>query len=206
MQLFTSEPRVRRVMEAGDVATTVMSRLQVLETRSTGAMTSAAQRFRGKEATDHKPQAWSGENGSESFTAFKMELQNWVGTLHDNMVKVMDVAQAKEGRLMELDSKKTGISQETVDDFKDMDRRLFQVLISCTKGEAKNCVCNPERSGFMAWKQMVRGHFDPRTGSDIKTQRRGRVPETSCRRGNKMWQNLRSNTERRLMRTRRSWL
>ena len=41
--LFTCEPRVRRVMEAGDEATAVMSRLQALETRSTGAMTSFAQ-------------------------------------------------------------------------------------------------------------------------------------------------------------------
>ena len=112
VQLFTSEPRVRRVIEASDEATTVMSRLQALETRSTGAMTSAAQRFRGKEVTDHKPQAWSGENGSETFTAFKMELQNWVGSLHHNMVKVMGVAHAEEGRLMELDIKKTGSSQK----------------------------------------------------------------------------------------------
>ena len=66
-----------------------MPRLPALETRSTGAMTGAAQRFRGKAATDYKPQAWRGEKGSESFTAFKMELQNWVGTLHDNMMKVM---------------------------------------------------------------------------------------------------------------------
>ena len=63
---------------------------------------------------------------------------------------------------MELDIKNAGISQETVDNVKEMDRRLCQVLMSCTKGEAKNYVCNPERSGFKAWKQMV-GHFDPRT-------------------------------------------
>ena len=70
----------------------------------------------------------------------------------------------KIGRLMELDTKKTGISQETVDDFKDMDRRLYQVLISCTNGEAKNCVCNPERSGFMAWKQNGQGLLRPEDG------------------------------------------
>ena len=87
-------------------------------------MTSVAQRFRGKEATDYTPQTWSGEKGSESFTALKMELQNWVGSLHDNMMKVMGVAEAKEGRLMELDIKNAGMSQETVDDFKEMDRRL----------------------------------------------------------------------------------
>ena len=88
-------------MEAADEATAVMSRLQVLETRSTGAMTRVAQRFRGKEATDYKLQTWS-EKGSESFTAFKMELQIWVGSLHVKMVKVMDVAEAEEGRLMEF--------------------------------------------------------------------------------------------------------
>ena len=70
VQLFTSEPRVRRVIEAGDEATVVMSRLQALETGSTRPMTSAAQRFRGTEATQYKPQTRSGEKGSESFTAF----------------------------------------------------------------------------------------------------------------------------------------
>ena len=116
VQLFTSEQRVRRVIEAGDEATAVMSRLQALETRSTGAMTSVAQTIKGKEGTEYKPQTWSGEKGSESLTAFKMELQNWVGSLHDNMMKVMDFAQAKEGRLMQLDIRSAGKSQETVDD------------------------------------------------------------------------------------------
>ena len=66
VQRFTSEPRVSMVIEAGDEATAVMSRLQALETRSTGAMTTVPQRFRGKEATEYKPQTWSGEKGSES--------------------------------------------------------------------------------------------------------------------------------------------
>ena len=35
------------------------------------------------------------------------------------------------------------MSHDTVDDFKDSDRRLYQVLSSCTKGEAKNYACNP---------------------------------------------------------------
>ena len=104
----------------------------------------------------------SGEKGSEPFTAFKMEFQKWVGSLHDNMMRVMDVEETKEGRLMELDIRNAGMSQE---DFKEMDRRLYEMLVSCTKKEAKNCVRNLERSGFKAWKQMV-SHFDPRTGAD----------------------------------------
>ena len=40
-----------------------------------------------------------------------------------------------------------------------------QPLAACTKGEAKNYVCNTERSGVKAWKQMV-SHFDPRTGAE----------------------------------------
>ena len=43
---------------------------------------------------------------------------NWVGSLHDNMMKVMDVAEAKEGRLMELDIRNAGMTLATVDDFK----------------------------------------------------------------------------------------
>ena len=37
-----------------------------------------------------------------------MKLQSWVGSLHDNMMKVTDVAEAKEGRLMELDIRYAG--------------------------------------------------------------------------------------------------
>ena len=54
-----------------------------------------------------------------------------------------------------------------------------QVLISCAKGEAKNYVCNPERSGFKAWKQMV-SHFDPRTGAD-RSVAYARATHLACR-------------------------
>ena len=80
------------------------------------------------------------------------------------MMKVMEVTKANEGRLVKLDVRSAGRSQETVDDFKEMDRRPSQMLVPCTKGEAKNCVGNPERFGFTAWKQMV-SHFDPRSGA-----------------------------------------
>ena len=102
------------------------------------------QSFWCSEAPDYQPQASSGEKGSESLTAFKMELKSGVGSLHDNMMKVTDVAE-EEGSLMELDIRNPGMSQETVDDFKEMDRRRYQVLFSSTKGEAKNYVCDPER-------------------------------------------------------------
>ena len=49
------------------------------------------------------------------FSAFKMELQNWVGSLHDNMMKVVNVAEPKESRLMELDVRSARISQATVE-------------------------------------------------------------------------------------------
>ena len=82
------------------------------------------------------------------------------------MMKVMDVTEAKEGRLMELDIRNAGMSQETVDDFNEMNRRAYQVLISRTKEEAKNNVCNPERSGFKAWTQMVR-HIMQTWGQEV---------------------------------------
>ena len=75
VQLVTSDPRVRRVVEAGGEATTVMSRLQALETKSTSATTSVGQRFRGVEATQCRPHVWSGEKNSELLTSFRMELQ-----------------------------------------------------------------------------------------------------------------------------------
>ena len=48
-----------------------------------------------KEATEYEPQTWSGEEGSESITTFQTELQNWVGSLRDNMMKV-HVAEEKK--------------------------------------------------------------------------------------------------------------
>ena len=65
---FISEPRVRRLIEAVDDATAVMSRLEALDMRTQVSNRGS----RGKEATEFKPQTWSGEKGSESFTALKI--------------------------------------------------------------------------------------------------------------------------------------
>ena len=52
------------------------------------------------------------------------------------MMKVMDVAEEKEGRL-------NGVGQqECRNATRKTDRRLYQALISCTTGEAKNHVCD----------------------------------------------------------------
>ena len=77
--------KVRMVIEAVEEAKEVMSKLNVLERRT---ITSVAHRFRGKEATEYEPQTWFGNNESESITTFQ-KLQNWVGSLRDNMMKVM---------------------------------------------------------------------------------------------------------------------
>ena len=47
--------------------------------------------------------------------------------------------------MTELDVENAGTCQETMDDFKEVDKRLWQVLIAYTKREAKNFVCNPRR-------------------------------------------------------------
>ena len=80
---------------------------------------------------------WIGEKTKESFTAFKMELQKWVGALHDHMLKVIELAETKEGRITEADVRNTGMSQDTINDLKEMDRRLYQLLVACTKGRSK---------------------------------------------------------------------
>ena len=52
---------------------------------------------------------WSGEKpNSESFTAFNMEPLSSAGALHDNMLKVVEIAD--EVRLTELEVKSAGIS------------------------------------------------------------------------------------------------
>ena len=102
--------KIRKSYGPASHQTAVMSRLQAPETRGTSAMTSVAQRFTRGEATENKPRVRSGEKNSESYTAFKMELHNWVGSLHDIVMKVMDT---KEGRLMEQDVRKAGMSGDS---------------------------------------------------------------------------------------------
>ena len=163
VRLVTNDPRIKRIVDASEETATIVSRVQALEARSADTATISHMRFRSKEARDFKPNVWTGETTTnESFTTFKMELQNWVGALQDHMLKVMELAETKEGRITEADVRNTGMSEDTI---KEMDRRLYQLLVACTKGEARNYVCNTERSGFKACKQMV-SHFDPRTGSD----------------------------------------
>ena len=64
------------------------------------------------------------------------------------MLKVMELAEIKEGRITEADVRNAGMSQDTISDLKEMDRRLYHLLVACAKEEAKNYVCNTERSGF----------------------------------------------------------
>ena len=86
VQLVTSAPRVKKLVEAGDEAPAVMRRQQALGARGASGTTSTAQRFRGKEATNHKSHVWSGEKNSEWLTASKIQMQNWVGSQHDHMM------------------------------------------------------------------------------------------------------------------------
>ena len=147
-----------------------MTRLMLIEpliyrTGSLSATTSSPVGIRGKEANGFKPNVYRGEKDGETLTAFRMELQNWAGAMHDSMLQVLETAEAEQGRIDEANVRKGGLNQETVDDFKEMDRRMYQLLFVCRKGTAKNYVCVPGRSGFKAWKQMA-SHFDPRIGAD----------------------------------------
>ena len=142
VRLVTNDPRIKRIVDASEETATIVSRGQALEAKSADTATISHMRFRSKEASDFKTNVWTGEKTNESFTAFKMELQNWVGALHDLMLKVMELAQTKEGRITEADVRNTGMSQDTINDLKEMDRRLYQLLVACTQGKTKNDVCN----------------------------------------------------------------
>ena len=139
VRLVTNDPRIKRIVEATD------------ETATLGLESAS---FGGEEHTcndkqSHEIQVQGGERlqekTRESFTAFKMEVQNWVGALRVHMLRVMELAETKE---READVRSAGMSKEK-------DRRLYQLLVACTRGEAKNYVCNTERSGFKARKQIV---------------------------------------------------
>ena len=90
MRLVTNDPRIKRIVEATDGTATLVSRVQALETRSTFC----------NDKLSHEIQVQGGERLQEktrdSFAAFKMELQNWVGALRDHMLRVMELAGTKE--------------------------------------------------------------------------------------------------------------
>ena len=81
VRLVTNDPRIKRIVDASEETATFVSRVQALEARSVDTATVSVKRFRSKEASDSKPNVWTGEKTKESFTAFKMELPNWVGAL-----------------------------------------------------------------------------------------------------------------------------
>ena len=101
VRLVTNDPRIKRIVDASEETATIVSRVQALEARSADIATTSPMRFRSEEASDFKPNVWTGEKMNESFTALKMELQIWVGALHDHMLKVMELAETKEGCITE---------------------------------------------------------------------------------------------------------
>ena len=73
-------------------------------------------------------------------------------SLHDNMMKVMDVTDAKEGRLTELHIRNAGNVTRNGDDFNEMVKRLCCSFHA--RKEAKNCICNPDK----IWIQGVKAN------------------------------------------------
>ena len=163
IQLVTANPKIKEIYEAGNMASQILTRLQDIEMRE--SMMAPSRRFRTKEAADHKPNIWTGEKSTEPFMSFATEVQVWIMALHDDMIKVVEMAETMEEKITERHLQDAGAKQMVIDDFKEMDRRLWQMLIMSTKGEAKNFVSNPDKSGFKAWRQLV-SHYDPRTGAD----------------------------------------
>ena len=132
-----------------------------LQTQGAQVQRQAAQRdFRFKEASDINPNEWSGEDTNEPFTAFRMELQSWVGAWHDHMLNAVELAEPKEVRITEADDRNVGMSQDTIGDLKRWTSMLCQFLVACTKGKAKNYVCNTEvtdgqRFLFQTWRRQA---------------------------------------------------
>ena len=105
VQLVTSESSVKRVVEAGDKAITVMSRLQALKTRDTGTTTSTTR-------THHTCGVASRAVSRSQHS--KRNCRTWM----ENAGHMLNFGQIAEYN------------------FKDIGRRLWQVLFVYTTGEA----------------------------------------------------------------------
>ena len=98
-----------------------------------------------------------------------MELQNWVGSLRENMMTV-HVAEVRKGRLMEWYKNVIHTCVHGHQECKNVARkRLYQVLVSRQK-RSEERRRNPEIS-----KETNGRHFDPRTGAD-RSVAHARVP------------------------------
>ena len=130
------------------------------QTQGAQATTSSPTRFQVQGGERHHPNEWSGEDTNEPFTAFRMELQSWVGAWHDHMLNAVELAEPKEVRITEADDRNVGMSQDTIGDLKRWTSMLCQFLVACTKGKAKNYVCNTEvtdgqRFLFQTWRRQA---------------------------------------------------
>ena len=56
------------------------------------------------EANDVKPNEYSGDKNGDTFTAFRMELPSCAGAVHDSMLQVLEIAEAKRAALMKRTS------------------------------------------------------------------------------------------------------
>ena len=165
VRLVTNDPRIRRIFDASEETATIVSRVQALEARSADTATTSPMRFWSKEASDFKPNVWTGEKMNESFAAFKMELQNWVGALHDKMLKVMELGETKKGRITEADVRNAGTSQDTISDLKRDGSKAVPASRRVHKGRSKE-LCLQHRKVRVQSRKLMVSHFDPRTGAD----------------------------------------
>ena len=79
----------------------------------------------------------------------------------------MKIAETIEGRITEADVRSAGMRQDATSDLREMDPRLYQLLVACTKGDA----CNTERSGFKAWKSWSVTSIRERVQTDLSRTR-----------------------------------
>ena len=115
-------------------------------------------KFRHKDAGNVKPAPWDA-NGT--FIDLSMEIRMWASALHDDYDALLD----EQERDLKVYLLPATVDAMIFEDFKQMDKYLFQMLMATVKGSAKGYVINAERSGFQAWAQLVQ-HFDARTGVD----------------------------------------
>ena len=166
IQIVTTNPAIANMLMLSQQATSVMDRVKALEAQRDNREPHGKSRIRIKEASYLKPQVWSGDKGSEPFSTLVMDIRVWAGALHNDMKRILDFAEREDAYLTRDDLDIAGVvDEEVLDDFNDLDRHLYQVLVGATKGSAKGFVDNVESSGFKAWKQLVH-YYDPRTGAD----------------------------------------
>ena len=116
------------------------------------------------------PDIWAGRGDQVGFREYAEKVHNWMSALYSQGTDLLVLAEKEPGQLRGNHMKVEAMGTEVVDVFRDVETRLYQMLVATTKGEAVALVRNVGQLGFRAWKNLTQ-YYDPKQCVDATVER-----------------------------------